>query len=888
MFMLSSSTQKYPMYYSSGTMFNAARGENQSNIDATNSLTPLSPEVSFTAPEGTYEARDCLTLHIPIPHPADPPPAIMNPLAPTFYLPQAYSSGVKLSVISFKFNPPQGTLETDLQSQTLYNNQHNSLSQSYPASSNGASTQHASNTAKGHHQQNSASTQLPPTTGSRWKPSFFGSSSSNSRRNSTVSVPIQHVSEEKQQFDEKSHSFSSIANDRLNGQIQVKSISESPSTYSLGNMQGTFDLPNRLPNSLLQQNSNTSSSSNGKKKGMVSPLALESLSISETINGAPSPCEQVFNPSVFVCHQPTGVCGTSLIPPNAIGSNPALSNLQVFIPLDAPAVGKKRKSKHSHLVKNSSSLLSKTIVHDSLSRRLGDRSLDDEFVVWVNMGRSLQWLDFSTSPASSTAAQISREDTLSTIFFIRSHPLCHDVNPYTRSPNGLDVVVGMSTGDILWLDSANNRYARLNKNRDITRSPVTAIKWVPGSENLFVTLHANGALIMFDKDREDGFFAKSGGLSHVDSRSTSGLRIIKSLYDNTDYTNVGQANGANSNSNSDNQGGGPKNNPLAIYKLSRKALTSIEFSLDRQTVVVTSADGYLRFLNLATEVLTDIFPSYFGGFLCCAFSPDGKYLATGGEDDLVSIWSIKRRTLIARGHGHRSWVRQVAFDPWNCDTKFSSYRLGSVGDDGDLLLWDFSSKTLSRPKAQQRTKDNVRKTKEKRQTSMSSSRNPFLESVSSNTGVSGGNAEDSNSHMLKPIESSGAISIQTGNTYSLGGPTTTAVHHGGSIFNTVPQSTVVHPFVSKYDVSQLTPIVTLNVKFDFSKFTTTGTTEANGSTDKNSNGSEGAHRHNSSESHHPEPHAEALSDIVFLEKVVMVASKDGRIWTWNRPKGNSN
>lgn len=134
-------------------------------------------------------------------------------------------------------------------------------------------------------------------------------------------------------------------------------------------------------------------------------------------------------------------------------------------------------------------------------------------------------------------------------------------------------------------------------------------------------------------------------------------------------------------------------------------MTSIEFSLDRQTVVVTSADGYLRFLNLATEVLTDIFPSYFGGFLCCAFSPDGKYLATGGEDDLVSIWSIKRRTLIARGHGHRSWVRQVAFDPWNCDTKFSSYRLGSVGDDGDLLLWDFSSKRYrdQRPNSEPKT-----------------------------------------------------------------------------------------------------------------------------------------------------------------------------------------
>ena len=47
-----------------------------------------------------------------------------------------------------------------------------------------------------------------------------------------------------------------------------------------------------------------------------------------------------------------------------------------------------------------------------------------------------------------------------------------------------------------------------------------------------------------------------------------------------------------------------------------------------------------------------------------AWSPDGRYIATGGEDDLVSIYGMAESELVAWGEGHSSWVMQVAFDPW--------------------------------------------------------------------------------------------------------------------------------------------------------------------------------------------------------------------------------
>lgn len=83
--------------------------------------------------------------------------------------------------------------------------------------------------------------------------------------------------------------------------------------------------------------------------------------------------------------------------------------------------------------------------------------------------------------------------------------------------------------------------------------------------------------------------------------------------------------------------------------------------------------------------------------MCICWSPDGKYVLTGGQDDLVSVWSLGERRIVARCPGHQSWVTAVSFDPWQCDDR--NYRFGSVGEDRRLLLWDFNVGMLHRPKA---------------------------------------------------------------------------------------------------------------------------------------------------------------------------------------------
>lgn len=95
--------------------------------------------------------------------------------------------------------------------------------------------------------------------------------------------------------------------------------------------------------------------------------------------------------------------------------------------------------------------------------------------------------------------------------------------------------------------------------------------------------------------------------------------------------------------------------------------------------------------------LLGVYNAFYGGFSCVQWSPDGKYVVTGGQDDLISIWSVFDEALIARCQGHQSWVTSVAFDPWRCDER--NYRFGSVGEDCRLCLWDFNVGMLRKPKA---------------------------------------------------------------------------------------------------------------------------------------------------------------------------------------------
>ncbi|KAH7059349.1 WD40-repeat-containing domain protein [Linnemannia elongata] len=332
--------------------------------------------------------------------------------------------------------------------------------------------------------------------------------------------------------------------------------------------------------------------------------------------------------------------------PSAVGSSAGFSSL----------FGGKRKKPKNNIAKTNSTFVSKITTNENLAKILANRMNEDVYIFW-NTGRTFTWSDLNQKP-----------NPLSHITFSKAFPTSHDVNVLTRSCDHLDVIIGFSTGDIIWFDPLCNKYYRLNKQGIIKDSPVTMIKWLPGSESQFMVAFQDGSIVIMDKERDDQQFT-----AHPPTSDTM-FHVTHPKHG--------------------------KHNPISHWQVSKKPITAFAFSPDLQHVAVVAMDGALRIIDFRDERLLDTFSAYFGALTCVCWSPDGKYVLTGGQDDLVTIWSFKDQRIVARCQGHQSYVTGVAFDPWRCGER--NYRFGSVGEDAKLLLWDFSVGALHKPKADDR------------------------------------------------------------------------------------------------------------------------------------------------------------------------------------------
>ncbi|XP_017445486.1 dystrophia myotonica WD repeat-containing protein isoform X3 [Rattus norvegicus] len=321
--------------------------------------------------------------------------------------------------------------------------------------------------------------------------------------------------------------------------------------------------------------------------------------------------------------------------------------------------------------------------------------------VCFNLGRELYFYPGCCRRGSQRSIDLNKP--IDKRIYKGTQPTCHDFNQFTAATETISLLVGFSAGQVQYLDLIKKDTSKLfNEERLIDKTKVTYLKWLPESESLFLASHASGHLYLYN-------------VSHPCASTPPQYSLLKQGEGFAVYAAKSKA---------------PRN-PLAKWAVGEGPLNEFAFSPDGRHLACVSQDGCLRVFHFDSMLLRGLMKSYFGGLLCVCWSPDGRYVVTGGEDDLVTVWSFTEGRVVARGHGHKSWVNAVAFDPYTTraeETASASgdgdpsgeeeepeatssdtgapvsplpkagsvtYRFGSAGQDTQFCLWDLTEDVLS-------------------------------------------------------------------------------------------------------------------------------------------------------------------------------------------------
>mmetsp|Transcript_22197 Transcript_22197/g.43182 ORF Transcript_22197/g.43182 Transcript_22197/m.43182 type:complete len:476 (+) Transcript_22197:148-1575(+) len=297
----------------------------------------------------------------------------------------------------------------------------------------------------------------------------------------------------------------------------------------------------------------------------------------------------------------------------------------------------------------------------------------------VVTGESADYFVFLSGGDSLCVCSLSVPDDTDAVRekrFQASEPTCCSVNPYTSAVDNLDTVVGFESGEILLVDAlTSNQTGKFNSGSAQNMSRVTDVQWIPDSHNLFIAGFGNGVLLVYDRDKEDTQRNSSSSASQTIDPAGGGDAGFVVHHPRTS-----------------------KSNPVARWLVSKGPINHVCFSGDGN-MAVSCHDGYVRVFDFANEKLLYSLKSHYGAMLCSAWSPDNKFLVTGGEDDLVIAWSWVEKAPLACCVGHNSWISAIAFDPELCDathgaTGGGNYRFHSVGQDGRICTWDLNDTNL--------------------------------------------------------------------------------------------------------------------------------------------------------------------------------------------------